>query len=91
MDATTNFAASFGGGIRYYTTERLGFRMEFKAYLTRAHTITFSRFLSCSDPRFQAADDVTPAVSPPVVVHSYAAAPNGQTVTSSVSAIVTPV
>ena len=32
FDASTNFAASFGAGIRYYTTERLGFRVEFKAY-----------------------------------------------------------
>lgn len=30
--ASTNFAISFGGGIRYYTTERFGFRVEFKAY-----------------------------------------------------------
>jgi hypothetical protein len=32
FDASTNFAASFGAGIRYYTTERFGFRAEFKAY-----------------------------------------------------------
>lgn len=30
--AATEFAVSGGGGIRYYTTERLGFRAEFKAY-----------------------------------------------------------
>jgi hypothetical protein len=32
VPADTNFAASFGAGIRYYTTERFGFRVEFKAY-----------------------------------------------------------
>lgn len=32
VDAATEFAVSGGGGIRYYTTERLGFRAEFKAY-----------------------------------------------------------
>ena len=32
VSASTNFATSFGGGLRYYTTERLGFRGEFKAY-----------------------------------------------------------
>jgi hypothetical protein len=30
--ASTDFAFSVGGGIRYYATERMGFRAEFKAY-----------------------------------------------------------
>ena len=30
--ASTDFAFSAGGGIRYYATERMGFRAEFKAY-----------------------------------------------------------
>jgi hypothetical protein len=32
VPAATNFATSFGGGIRVYATERLGFRGEFKGY-----------------------------------------------------------
>ena len=32
ISASTDFAVSFGAGIRYYTTERFGFRAEFKAY-----------------------------------------------------------
>jgi hypothetical protein len=32
VDSGTDFAVSGGAGIRYYTTERLGFRAEFKAY-----------------------------------------------------------
>lgn len=32
VNSSTNFAFSGGAGIRYYTTERLGFRVEFKAY-----------------------------------------------------------
>lgn len=32
VPASTNYATSFGGGIRLYATERLGFRGEFKAY-----------------------------------------------------------
>ena len=30
--SSTDFAANFGAGLRYYATERLGFRVEFKAY-----------------------------------------------------------
>jgi hypothetical protein len=40
VDATTSFAVSGGGGIRYYTTERLGFRAEFKAYKPTSGTYT---------------------------------------------------
>jgi hypothetical protein len=32
VGSATNFAISFGGGIRYYATERLGFRVEAKGY-----------------------------------------------------------
>jgi hypothetical protein len=32
VDSSTDFAVSGGAGIRYYTTERLGFRAEFKAF-----------------------------------------------------------
>jgi hypothetical protein len=32
VPAETNFAANFGGGIRYYTTERFGLRIEAKLY-----------------------------------------------------------
>ena len=32
VSSSTNFAVSGGGGLRYYATERLGFRVEFKAY-----------------------------------------------------------
>jgi hypothetical protein len=32
VGAETHFATSFGGGLRLYATERLGFRGEFKAY-----------------------------------------------------------
>ena len=32
VTSSTDFAVSFGAGIRYYTTERFGFRVEFKAY-----------------------------------------------------------
>jgi hypothetical protein len=32
VPSATNYATSFGGGIRLYATERLGFRGEFKAY-----------------------------------------------------------
>lgn len=32
VNASTNFAVSGGAGLRYYATERLGFRAEFKAY-----------------------------------------------------------
>lgn len=32
VNSATDFAVSFGGGIRYYTTERFGFRVEVKAY-----------------------------------------------------------
>jgi hypothetical protein len=34
------FAVSGGGGIRYYTTERLGFRAEFKAYRPTGGDVT---------------------------------------------------
>lgn len=44
VSASTDFAASFGGGIRYYATERLGFRGEFKAYKpTGSYTDMFYR------------------------------------------------
>lgn len=44
VDASTDFAVSGGGGIRYYATERLGFRAEFKAYRpTGASTDMFYR------------------------------------------------
>jgi len=44
ITASTDFAVSFGGGLRYYTTERLGFRGEFKAYKpTGAFTDMFYR------------------------------------------------
>ncbi|MGA3076502.1 MAG: hypothetical protein ABSG56_22775 [Bryobacteraceae bacterium] len=33
VPASSNFAANFGGGIRYYVTERFGFRAETKGYL----------------------------------------------------------
>jgi hypothetical protein len=32
VNASTDFAVSGGAGLRYYATERLGFRVEFKAY-----------------------------------------------------------
>jgi outer membrane protein with beta-barrel domain len=32
VNSSTDFAVSGGAGLRYYTTERLGFRVEFKAY-----------------------------------------------------------
>jgi len=32
INGTSDFAANFGAGLRYYTTERLGFRVEFKGY-----------------------------------------------------------
>ena len=32
VNSSTDFAFSGGGGLRYYATERLGFRVEFKAY-----------------------------------------------------------
>ena len=32
LQSSTDFAFSGGGGIRYYATERMGFRAEFKAY-----------------------------------------------------------
>ncbi len=35
VPASTNYATSFGGGLRYYATERLGFRAEFKGYKPR--------------------------------------------------------
>lgn len=35
IDGVNAFAVNFGGGIRYYTTERLGFRAEFKGYKPR--------------------------------------------------------
>jgi hypothetical protein len=40
VEAETQFAVSGGGGIRYYTTERLGFRAEFKAYKPTSGTFT---------------------------------------------------
>ncbi|HMD72213.1 MAG TPA: hypothetical protein VKF41_12750 [Bryobacteraceae bacterium] len=44
VDSSTNFAVSGGGGLRYYATERLGFRVEFKAYRpTGTYTNTFYR------------------------------------------------
>jgi hypothetical protein len=45
VDSETDFAISGGAGIRYYTTERLGFRGEFKAYkpLTGTYTNPFYR------------------------------------------------
>lgn len=43
-DATTSFAVSGGAGLRYYATERLGFRVEFKAYRpTGTYTDLFYR------------------------------------------------
>lgn len=45
FDSQTEFAVSGGAGIRYYTTERLGFRAEFKAYkpTNGIYTNTFYR------------------------------------------------
>jgi len=44
VPASTDFTTSFGGGLRYYTTERLGFRGEFKAYKpTGTYTDMFYR------------------------------------------------
>jgi hypothetical protein len=44
VPASTDFATSFGGGLRYYTTERLGFRAEFKGYKpTGTYTDMFYR------------------------------------------------
>jgi hypothetical protein len=44
VSSSTDFAANFGGGLRYYTTERLGFRAEFKAYKpTGTYTDMFYR------------------------------------------------
>ncbi len=44
VESSTNFAASAGGGLRYYATERLGFRAEFKAYRpTGTYTNMFYR------------------------------------------------
>ena len=44
VDSSTNFAVSGGAGIRYYATERLGFRGEFKAYRpTGTYTNPFYR------------------------------------------------
>ena len=44
VPSSTDFAVSFGGGLRYYTTERLGFRGEFKAYRpTGTYTDMFYR------------------------------------------------
>jgi hypothetical protein len=45
VPSTTEAAVSGGVGIRYYTTERLGFRAEFKAYhpVSGANTNTFVR------------------------------------------------
>lgn len=43
--SSSEFAVSGGAGLRYYTTERLGFRAEFKTYhaLTGTYTNTFWR------------------------------------------------
>jgi hypothetical protein len=45
ISASTSFAASFGGGIRYYASEHYGFRVEVKAYKPTGNLITqvFSR------------------------------------------------
>ncbi|MGO9095115.1 MAG: hypothetical protein ACLQGV_07815 [Bryobacteraceae bacterium] len=44
VNASTNFAVSGGAGLRYYATERLGFRAEFKAYRpTGTYTNMFYR------------------------------------------------
>jgi hypothetical protein len=40
VPSSTDFAVSGGGGIRYYTTERLGFRAEFKAYKAASGPLT---------------------------------------------------
>ncbi len=39
--AGTVYATSFGGGLRYYMNERLGFRVEFKGYATASGANTF--------------------------------------------------
>jgi hypothetical protein len=41
--ASTNYATSFGAGIRYYVTERLGFRTEFKGYKPTGNLDAFYR------------------------------------------------
>jgi hypothetical protein len=44
VNSSTDFAFSGGAGIRYYATERLGFRVEFKAYRpTGTYTDLFYR------------------------------------------------
>ena len=44
VESSTNFAVSGGAGLRYYATERLGFRAEFKAYRpTGTYTNPFYR------------------------------------------------
>ena len=44
VKGSNDFAANFGGGLRYYTTERLGFRVEGKIYKpTGNYTGTFSK------------------------------------------------
>ena|ERR1035437_9831408 len=45
IPASTNYATSFGGGIRYYASEHYGFRAEVKAYKPTGSLITqvFSR------------------------------------------------
>jgi hypothetical protein len=44
VNSSTDFAVSGGGGLRYYATERLGFRGEFKAYKpTGTYTNPFYR------------------------------------------------
>ena len=44
VSASTDFAVSGGAGLRYYATERLGFRVEFKAYRpTGTYTDAFYR------------------------------------------------
>jgi hypothetical protein len=44
VNASTDFAVSGGAGLRYYATERLGFRVEFKAYRpTGTYTNPFYR------------------------------------------------
>ena len=44
IDSSNNFAANFGGGIRFYTSERVGFRFESKVYVpTGTYTTPFMK------------------------------------------------
>jgi len=44
VESSTDFAVNFGGGLRYYTTQRFGLRLEAKVYKpTGAFTNTFGK------------------------------------------------